>query len=71
MWGLNWDNGKENGNYRDGRGYIRVKLGLYCVNNEQSNGNKMETGYTKVTTSASRECRSGKSDGTTMQLGAT
>ena len=27
--GIYWDNGKENGNYRDYRGYIRVILGLY------------------------------------------
>ena len=26
-FGLYWDNGKENGNYRGYRGYIRVLLG--------------------------------------------
>ena len=27
--GVNWDNGKENGNYRDYRDYIGVISGLY------------------------------------------
>ena len=27
---MHWDSGKENGNYREYRGYIGVILGLYC-----------------------------------------
>ena len=39
--GLYWDNGKENGNYRDHRGYIGIIgyiLGLYWDNGKE-NGN--------------------------------
>ena len=39
--GLYWDNGKENGNYRDSREYIRIIgyiLGLYRDNGKE-NGN--------------------------------
>ena len=37
--GLHWDNGKENGNYRDDRGYIGIigcTLGLYWDNGKQN-----------------------------------
>ena len=48
--GLYWDNGKENGNYRDYRVYIGVILGIYWGNIGRME-NKMETtimGYIRV-----------------------
>ena len=36
--GLYWDNGKENGNYRNYGDYIGVLLGL-CCDNGKENGN--------------------------------
>ena len=40
--GLYWENGKENGNYRDYRGYIGYVLGLYWENGKE-NGNYFST----------------------------
>ena len=36
--GLSWDNGKENGNYKESRGYIGYILGLSWDNGKE-NGN--------------------------------
>ena len=37
--GLDWDNGKENGNYSDYKGYTRVILGLYRHNGTENGNN--------------------------------
>ena len=49
IWGwLYWDNGKENGNYRDYRDYMRFILELFS-NNGKENGNYRDyTGFIGV-----------------------
>ena len=46
--GIYWDNGKENGNYRDYRDYIGVMLGIYWDNGKENANYRGYRDYIRV-----------------------